>query len=243
MDGAFKQSSPKVKGLFMKTLYAAFISTVFFVMVGCTQPSAQLHSQGSSSLEVTASFYEVAVSIGVKAKDQKVAGSQLAQKLAPMEAWAYKQHGDNWVLKTSQLHPVYIYPQGKGRQLQGYEARKRFILKGLDKQEYEQAMQTLAGFGVSELSLSRVYASEQQLEEAQALLLSQAFNKAKEKALYMAKLSQLCDVTVLDFKEYSQNPERPKLMRRESAMADQGAKARQSLQTRVEVSWQATACL
>lgn len=226
----------------MRTLYVAVVSAAFVLMVGCSQPSSQLHSQGSSSLEVTASFYEIAVSIGVKANEQKAASEQLAQKLAPMEAWAHKQHGDNWILKTSQLHPVYTYPQGQGRKLQGYEASKRFMLKGLDKQAYEQAMQTLAGFGVSELSLSRVYASEQQLADAQALLLSQAFNKAKEKALYMAQLSNLCEVTVLDFKEYSQNQARPMMMARESAMADQGAKAKQSLQTRVEVSWQATAC-
>lgn len=226
----------------MKQSYAVLMVCVFAFLVGCSQPSAQLHSQASSTLEVTARFYEVAVSAGVKAKDQKQASSQLAKKLAPVEAWAHKLHGDNWVLKSSQLRPVYMYPKGQGRVLQSYEATKRFVLKGLDKQAYELAMEKLAGFGVSELSLSRVYVSDEQLADAQGLLLSQAFNKAKEKALFMAELSNLCDVEVLEFKEYSQNAARPMMMARESAMKTQSANAKQSLQTRVEVSWQAARC-
>lgn len=226
----------------MKHTYAVLIFSALALLAGCSQPVAKLHSQASSNLEVTASFYEIAVGAGVKAKGQKQASDQLAKKLAPVEAWAHEQFGDDWILKSSQLRPVYMYPKDQGRVLQSYEATKRFMLKGLDKQAYELAMEKLAGFGMSELSLSRVYASDEQLADAQSLLLSQAFEKAKEKALFMAELSNLCDVQVLEFKEYSQNAARPMMMARESAMSDQSASAKQSLQTRVEVSWQATTC-
>jgi len=226
----------------MKATYGILMGSLLVLLAGCSQQVTQLHSQASATLEVTARYYEIAVGVAVKAKTQKQAAGLLAEQATPIEAWAHKLHGDSWVLKSSQLRPVYIYPQGQGRVLQSYEATKRFMLKGLDKDAYEVAMETLAGFGISDLALSRVYASDEQLVDAQALLLDKAFAKAKEKALHMAELANVCDLQVLDFKEYSQPAARPMMMARESAMADQSAHAKQSLQTRVEVNWQGQIC-
>ena len=212
-------------------------------LLGCDAQHATLQSSGLAKTELLADEYDVSVRFKVSGDSQTQASAKLQGLSSVFQTWAQQGYAEGLKLTAKNMQPIYSYPSNGQRQLKGYEASEAFVLARLSKSQYETVMAKLPSFKPEHFNMLRVYAGEHAVEKANKALLNEAFEEAKGKALYMAEISNICDVRALEVKEFSQPMARPMMMARESMSAMKvNSDAKQALQARIEVVWQGQPC-
>lgn len=226
----------------MKVLVVSVLAVLVAACGGSNQQNMQFHTQGQASQDVVANQYDVYLRFKVFAKQQQQAGELIAKQVAEFEAWAKQSFENALQLKDKNLQPVYQYRQNGKRVLEGYHGVNGYVLKGLDKAGYDQAMAKLPSFKPDYINTQKAYVAESAVAAVKKNLREQAFNKARENALQLAMLAGACDLMASDVKELSAPMASPMLMAREASISSQQADAKQTLNIRLEVSWQGHSC-
>lgn len=214
------------------------------LLVGLTacKDVASLQTQANAQAQVVANEYQLFIHFKQVNPDQSLLMASLQKQSAQFVGW-FNQHfnKEQLVGESIRLQPMYEYPKHQVRQLVSYEGSQRFSLIGLTFEQYNQLMQELPTFKAESFGLQNVRASEKAMTESRVKLVEEAFAKSQAKAHHLAQLSSLCEIKVVDIKEYDQGGAQPRMMSMRMK-EDSNAPSNQSHSVRLEVTWSAYPC-
>jgi uncharacterized protein YggE len=220
------------------------IISVALLMVGltaCNEP-ASLQTQASAQAQVVANEYRLFINFKQANQNQETLMKLLQDQTAHFISW-FKQgfSEEQLVGENIRLQPLYEYPKHQVRQLVSYEGSQQFSLIGLSFEQYNQLMKELPTFKSESFGLQSVQASEEALTTSRGNLVEEAFAKNQAKAQHLAKLSELCELKVVEIKEYDQGGGQPRMMSMRMK-EDSNAPSQHSHSVRMEVTWSAHPC-
>jgi len=215
----------------------------FLLLTGCQQTDwVTLQTQGHAESSMVADTYFVNVRFRGKGSNQSQSSDQLTGFVTPFEVWA-KEASLDVKAERFDIRPIYHYHGEQGRQLKGYEATQSLQVTQLSFDQYQQLMSKVPEFQPDEVSLVDVKASEEQKQQEQSRLTEQAFIKAREKALNMAKSAGLCNVSVVNMTEQMHTRPAPRMMQLEMASKSvSNTESQESVSVALDVQWRATGC-
>ena len=222
----------------IKIIWIAILVTS---LTACKE-TASLQTQGSAQAQVVANEYQLFINFKQGAKDQKELMEALQKKTSEFIGWFNGNYNAEKIVgENIRLQPQYEYPKNQVRKLIAYEANQRFRLIGLTYQQYNQLMKDLPDFKAESFGLQTVKASDEALLQSRVKLVEEAFLQSQTRAQQLADLSQLCELTVLDIKEFDQGGSQPRMMSMRMK-EDSSAPSQHSHSVRVEVTWSANPC-
>ncbi len=205
------------------------------------QIDANLQTQASAKAELLVDEYAVFVEFKQQGKNQEKLMKDFSGITDAFVSWVNDQSLQNKLSADSlRLQPVYEYPANKPRQIVSFEISQRFNVSGLSMDQYSQVLPQLATLNAYAFGQSGITVSDQQAGQARQKLVTQAFNKNQQKASHLAVLSGLCDLKVLEVKEFDQNGGQPRMMMQ--AKGGSLAPSKQTLSVRLDIKWQASPC-
>jgi uncharacterized protein YggE len=206
------------------------------------QVDASLQTQVSAKAELLADEYIVFVEFKHQGVDQKKLMVEFSGKTDAFMRWANDQ-SLQMLLSAERLHlqPVYEYPANKPRQRVSFEVSQQFKVSGLSLHQYSEILPQLASLNAHAFGQWGVKVSDGQAVQTRQRLVTEAFEKSQQKANHLAQLSNLCELSVLEIKEFDQDGGQPRMMMME-AKGSSVAPSQQTLSVRLDIKWQASPC-
>jgi len=214
---------------------------VLAALSGCdSTPQAQLQTQAQGEVSLKADQYSIQIGFTAKAESSDSALAKLNSRLLGFLDWK-DAVGFDVVTQNESVQPIYHYPSNGPRTLSGYQAHHGYRVKGMDLEEYAQAMKTLAQFEPESLYQGEVGVGEDDRQQALAQAYALAYQANQKKLSTLMSLADLCEPKVESIKEYSQSHGAPRAMMMEAKSSAPVANEHK-ISVRLDMTWQASGC-
>ena len=218
----------------------SFLALLYSLTLSACQIDASLQTQASAKTELLADEYAVFVEFKQQGKNQEKLMKDFSGKTDAFMSWINDKSLQSKLSADSlRLQPVYEHPANKPRQIVSFEVNQRFNVSGLSMEQYSQVLPQLVMLNAHAFGQSGITVSDLQAGQARKKLVTQAFKKNQQKANHLAGLSGLCELKVLEIKEFDQGGQ-PRMMMQ--AKGGSLAPSKKTLSVRLDITWQASSC-
>ncbi|WP_283789300.1 SIMPL domain-containing protein [Bermanella sp. WJH001] len=224
----------------LKKIGSVGLLAVLFGLAGCLATGeAQILTQGQGEVALKADQYSIQLGFSEQALSSAAALAKLNGSLAGFIKWK-NASGFNVSTQNESVQPIYQYPKNQPRQITGYQAQHSYIVKGLNLQQYDNTMKTLAAFKPESLYQGEVGVSESIRKQAEQQAYDLAYQANRERMKTLTALAKLCWPKVKEIKEYSNSHGGPRVMMMEAKSAPVANE--HTISVRLEMIWQASEC-